>query len=83
AWRATPGLHRVTTERRDLFRRPLLADELGRSDAAVIDPPRAGAEAQAIAGGMSARGTAFLLLPVGTLARIASGGGNGGAATDR
>lgn len=43
----------------------------------------AGAEAQAIAGGMSARGTAFLLLPVGTLARIASGGGNGGAATDR
>lgn len=48
AWRATPGLHRVTTERRDLFRRPLLADELGRSDAAVIDPPRAGAEAQAI-----------------------------------
>ncbi len=30
----------------------------------------AGAEARAIAGGMSARGTAFLLLPVGTLARL-------------
>ena len=41
------GLHRVTTEARDLFRRPLLPDELGRFDAVVIDPPRAGAEAQA------------------------------------
>jgi membrane-bound lytic murein transglycosylase A len=30
----------------------------------------AGAEARAIAGGMSARGTAFLLVPVGTLARL-------------
>ena len=29
-----------------------------------------GAEAAAVAGGMSARGTAFLLLPVGTLARV-------------
>jgi 23S rRNA (uracil1939-C5)-methyltransferase len=39
-------LHRVTTEARDLFRRPLLSDELKRFDAVVIDPPRAGAEAQ-------------------------------------
>lgn len=46
AWRATPGLHRITHEVRDLARRPLLADELGRFDAIVIDPPRAGAEAQ-------------------------------------
>jgi membrane-bound lytic murein transglycosylase A len=30
----------------------------------------AGAEARAVAGGMSARGTAFLLLPIGTLARL-------------
>ncbi|NDV02707.1 class I SAM-dependent RNA methyltransferase [Pseudoroseicyclus tamaricis] len=45
-WRGPPGLHRVTTEARDLFRRPLLPDELARFDAAVIDPPRAGAEAQ-------------------------------------
>jgi 23S rRNA (uracil1939-C5)-methyltransferase len=45
-WRAAPGLHRLTAERRDLFRRPLLADELKPYDAAVIDPPRAGAEAQ-------------------------------------
>ncbi|MTE00977.1 class I SAM-dependent RNA methyltransferase [Paracoccus sp. YIM 132242] len=46
-WRGAPGLNRVTTEIRDLARRPLLADELNRFDAIVIDPPRAGAEAQA------------------------------------
>lgn len=46
-WRGTPGLRRVTTERRDLFRRPLLVPELARFDAAVLDPPRAGAENQA------------------------------------
>ena len=45
-WRQAEGLKRVTTETRDLFRRPLLPDELKRFDAAVIDPPRAGAEAQ-------------------------------------
>ncbi|HEX8166268.1 MAG TPA: TRAM domain-containing protein [Beijerinckiaceae bacterium] len=47
AARGTPALRRVTTEARDLFRRPLLAPELDRFDAVVIDPPRAGAEAQA------------------------------------
>ena len=36
----------VTTETRDLFRRPLQPDELRKFDAAIIDPPRAGAEAQ-------------------------------------
>ncbi|OAS19761.1 class I SAM-dependent RNA methyltransferase [Methylobacterium platani] len=46
AFRETPGLRTVTTERRDLFRRPLLAPELDRHDAVVFDPPRAGAEAQ-------------------------------------
>lgn len=45
-WRGASGLRRVTTEMRDLFARPLLAEELNRHDAAVIDPPRAGAEAQ-------------------------------------
>lgn len=45
-WRKTPGLRPLTTETRDLFRRPLLPEELTRFDAAVIDPPRAGAEAQ-------------------------------------
>ena len=45
-WREGRQLRRVTTETRDLFRRPLEADELRHFDAAVIDPPRAGAEAQ-------------------------------------
>lgn len=45
-WRRAKGLKRVSHETRDLFRRPLLPDELNRFDFAVIDPPRAGAEAQ-------------------------------------
>ncbi len=35
----------------------------------------AGAEAERIAGGMSARGLAYLLLPQGTLARLGTSGG--------
>jgi 23S rRNA (uracil1939-C5)-methyltransferase len=46
SWRHSTGLRDVTTETRDLFRRPLLPDELNRFSAAVIDPPRAGAETQ-------------------------------------
>lgn len=46
-WRSAQGLRRVTTERRDLFRRPLLGPELARFEAVVMDPARAGAEAQA------------------------------------
>jgi 23S rRNA (uracil1939-C5)-methyltransferase len=38
---------RVTAERRDLARSPLTAAELGRFDALLLDPPRAGAKAQA------------------------------------
>ncbi|MEL7091626.1 MAG: class I SAM-dependent RNA methyltransferase [Pseudomonadota bacterium] len=44
-WREAHGLKRVRAEARDLFRRPLMPDELTH-DAAVIDPPRAGAAAQ-------------------------------------
>jgi 23S rRNA (uracil1939-C5)-methyltransferase len=44
--RGAEGLRRVTTETRDLFRRPLEPDEFKGVDAVVIDPPRAGAEAQ-------------------------------------
>jgi 23S rRNA (uracil1939-C5)-methyltransferase len=46
AARNTPNLHRISVETRDLFRRPLEPDELNTFSAAVIDPPRAGAEAQ-------------------------------------
>ncbi len=45
-WRLAQGLKSVSTETRDLFRRPLLPDEFKYVDAVVIDPPRAGAEAQ-------------------------------------
>lgn len=46
-WRQAKGLKRVTTETRDLFRNPFIAQDL-RYDAVVIDPPRAGAEAQSL-----------------------------------
>lgn len=49
-WRKAQGLKKVTTETRDLFRNPLLVEDLRKFgqvyDAVVIDPPRAGAEAQ-------------------------------------
>ena len=41
-----PGLHGVTAEARDLVRRPVLAEELRKTDVAVFDPPRAGAAEQ-------------------------------------
>ena len=46
AWRKADGLKKVTTEVRDLYRRPVLAGELASYGAVVFDPPRAGAEAQ-------------------------------------
>ena len=42
-----PGLKPVAAQARDLFRRPLMANELESFDAVVFDPPRQGAEAQA------------------------------------
>lgn len=45
-WRRAGGLKKVSIETRDLFRRPLMPDELRGFEAAVIDPPRGGAEAQ-------------------------------------
>ena len=44
---ATPGLKPVVAERRDLFRRPLMPQELAQFDAVLFDPPRQGAETQA------------------------------------
>lgn len=44
--RHAAGVKSLKTERRDLFRRPLMAAELKTFDGVVFDPPRAGAEAQ-------------------------------------
>ncbi|MBZ9768358.1 class I SAM-dependent RNA methyltransferase [Mesorhizobium sp. CA6] len=46
AFRFAGGLKRVTSERRDLIRRPLTFKELNAFDGLVFDPPRAGAEDQ-------------------------------------
>jgi 23S rRNA (uracil1939-C5)-methyltransferase len=43
----TQGLKPIKAETRDLFRRPLMPQELRDYDAVVFDPPRQGAEAQA------------------------------------
>ncbi|HVW55010.1 MAG TPA: class I SAM-dependent RNA methyltransferase [Rhizobiaceae bacterium] len=45
-FRFATGLKKVTTERRDLFVRPVLAKDLNAYGGIVFDPPRAGAEAQ-------------------------------------
>lgn len=47
AVRNTQGLKPLEAETRDLFRRPLVAQELNPFDAVVFDPPRQGAQAQA------------------------------------
>lgn len=46
-FRFASGLRRVTTERRDLYQRPMTWKDLGAFDGLVFDPPRAGAEEQA------------------------------------
>jgi 23S rRNA (uracil1939-C5)-methyltransferase len=46
AARGAKGLKPLAAERRDLFRRPLMAAELNGFDAIVLDPPHAGAAAQ-------------------------------------
>jgi 23S rRNA (uracil1939-C5)-methyltransferase len=43
---STSGLKPIKAEARDLFRRPLMPQELRDFDAVVFDPPRQGAEAQ-------------------------------------
>lgn len=45
-WRKANNLKQVTSETRDLFHNPLRAEDFSNFDACVIDPPRAGAEAQ-------------------------------------
>ena len=70
AWRLRPGLKPLTTERRDLYRRPIPAKEFRFYDAVVFDPPRAGAEAvsQELAASKIGRVAAVSCNPV-TLAR--------------
>ncbi len=41
-----PGLKGITAEARDLVRRPVLAEELKKTDVVLFDPPRAGAAEQ-------------------------------------
>jgi 23S rRNA (uracil1939-C5)-methyltransferase len=45
---STSGLKPIKAEARDLFRRPLMPQELHEYDAVVFDPPRQGAQAQAL-----------------------------------
>ena len=46
AWRLAEGVKTLETLKRDLFRNPILNEELKKVEAVVLDPPRAGAKAQ-------------------------------------
>jgi 23S rRNA (uracil1939-C5)-methyltransferase len=62
----------MAVEHRDLYRRPLEPDELKRFDAAILDPPRAGAEEQARAlAASSVRRIAYVSCNPATFARDA------------
>jgi 23S rRNA (uracil1939-C5)-methyltransferase len=72
AARATQGLKPITTEKRDLFKSPLTVLELNAFDAVVLDPPRAGADAQARALAASKLGRiAYVSCDAGSFARDA------------
>ena len=72
AARRAGGLKPLTTEVRDLFKRPLTAVELKHFDAVVLDPPRAGAEAQAkLLAGSKVPRIAYVSCDAATFARDA------------
>lgn len=69
----TQGLKPIVAELRDLFRRPLLEGELNVFDAVVLDPPRAGAEAQVRRlAASSVPGIAYVSCDIGSFARDAA-----------
>jgi 23S rRNA (uracil1939-C5)-methyltransferase len=86
AARATQGLKPIATEARDLFKVPLSGDELTPYEAVVLDPPRAGAQAQARALAASkVRRIAYVSCNAETFARdariLVDGGYKPGAVT--
>ena len=73
AARKATGLKPITTEKRDLFKLPLTPLELNRFDAVVLDPPRAGAEAQAKAlAGSKVKRIAYVSCDAASFARDAA-----------
>jgi 23S rRNA (uracil1939-C5)-methyltransferase len=79
AARNARGLKPVTTEVRDLFKRPMTPLELSAYDAVVLDPPRAGAEAQArTLAASKIRRIAYVSCDPATFARDAAILGGGG-----
>lgn len=67
--RAAPQL---TVDHRDLYRRPLDGEELGRFAAVVLDPPRAGAQEQvAVLAGSAVQRIAYVSCNPATFARDA------------
>jgi 23S rRNA (uracil1939-C5)-methyltransferase len=79
AVRTAQKLKPVTTEARNLFSLPLQRVELGHFDAAILDPPRAGASAQAaMLAGSAMRRVAYVSCNPESFARdarILAGGG--------
>ena len=45
-WRNAKGLKKMKAQVQDLFRNPVIAADMQKLDAVVLDPPRAGAQAQ-------------------------------------
>jgi 23S rRNA (uracil1939-C5)-methyltransferase len=79
AARTAQGLKPITTEIRDLFKVPLSGNELADFDAVVLDPPRAGALAQARALAESkVKRIAYISCSADTFARDARALVNGG-----
>jgi 23S rRNA (uracil1939-C5)-methyltransferase len=72
AAKSTPGLKPITTEKRNLFKRPLSPNELDTYDGLCLDPPRAGALEQvtALAHSRVSR-VAYVSCDAGTFARDA------------